>query len=224
MLGRRRFLDVLASLYIYNEHRGYTSIARVIEAVERKYPGAAGFIGEVRKHGRDERKHYQMFRRYFELRGEMPFQVDRTCGHIDRLIGLTFGCTIEDLDTDAVVASDELFNRLCRVIMLTEMRGMHQLDILLRSPAVLSDPVLTRIFEIIRRDEPSHWQPYQHWLAAHDGGAPTRAERAADWFVHKTLITVKLPLLYFNPSLRRRAAWLDVEDDPHYAPLQALKA
>jgi hypothetical protein len=95
---------------------------------------------------------------------------------------------------------------------------------LLRSPAVLSDPVLTRIFEIIRRDEPSHWQPYQHWLAAHDGGAPTRGERAADWFVHKTLITVKLPLLYFNPSLRRHTTWLDVEDDPHYAPLQALKA
>jgi hypothetical protein len=224
MLGRRRFLDVLASLYIYNEHRGYTSIARVIEAVERKYPDAADFIGQVHKHGRDERKHYQMFRRYFELRGEMPYEVDRTCGHIDRLIGLTFGCTIEDLDTEAVVASDMLFNRLCRVIMLTEMRGMRQLDVLLRSPAVLSDPVLTRIFEIIRRDEPSHWQPYQYWLALHDGGQPTPGERAADWLVHKTLITVKLPLHYFNPALQRRSAWLDVGDDPHYPPLQALKA
>ena len=209
MFGRRRFLDVLASLYIYNEHRGYTSIERVLEAVLRKYPDAAPFIKAVRKHGDDERKHYQMFRRYFELRGEMPYRVDRTCGHIDRLVGLTFGCTIEELDTDAIVAQDDLFNRLCRVIMLTEMRGMEQLEVLLRSPAVRSDKVLTRIFEVIQRDEPSHWQPYQQWLTAHGGGRPTRRERAADWLVHKTLITVKLPLLYFNARLRRRTDWLD---------------
>jgi hypothetical protein len=209
MLGRRRFLDVLASLYIYNEHRGYTSIERVLEAVLRKYPDAAPFIAAVRKHGDDERKHYQMFRRYFELRGQMPYQVDRTCGHIDRLITLTFGCTIEQLDTDAIVAQDQLFNRLCRVIMLTEMRGMQQLDVLLRSPAVRSDKVLTKIFEVIQRDEPSHWQPYQQWLTAHGGGKPTRRERAADWLVHKTLITVKLPLLYLNARLRQRSDWLD---------------
>jgi hypothetical protein len=212
VIGRRRFLDVLASLYIYNEHRGYTSIARVMEAVERRCPDAVDFIAAVRKHGRDERKHYQMFRRYFELRGEMPYQVDRTCGHIDRLIGLTFGCTIEDLDTDAVVAQEALFNRLCRVIMLTEMRGMTQLDVLLKSPAVRSDKVLTRIFEVIERDEPSHWKPYQAWLRAHGGGQPTAAERAADWLVHKTLITVKLPLLFLNPSLARRTSWLDDAD------------
>ena len=28
---RRRFLDVLASIYIFNEHRGYTSLDRVLE-------------------------------------------------------------------------------------------------------------------------------------------------------------------------------------------------
>lgn len=212
MFGRRRFLDVLASLYIYNEHRGYTSIDRVIEAVERRSPSEAGFIAAVRKHGRDEHKHYRMFRRYFELRGEMPYSVDRTCGHIDRLIGLTFGCTIEELDTDAIVASDALFNKLCRVIMLTEQRGMHQLDVLLRSPSVLSDGPLTKIFEVIRRDEPSHWQPYQKWLADHRGGRPSRGERAADWLVHKTLMTVKLPLLYLNPSLPRRTEWLEAEE------------
>ena len=30
---RARFLEVLASIYIYNEHRGYTSLDRVLEAV-----------------------------------------------------------------------------------------------------------------------------------------------------------------------------------------------
>ena len=30
---RERYLLVLGSIYIYNEHRGYTAIDRVIEAV-----------------------------------------------------------------------------------------------------------------------------------------------------------------------------------------------
>lgn len=219
MIGRRRFLDVLGSLYIYNEHRGYSSIDRVLEAVLLKCPEEAEFIEAVRKHRADERKHYVMFKRYFELRGEMPYVVDRTCGHIDRLIGMTFGTTIDDLDTEAVVADDPLFQKLCRIIMLTEQRGERQLDVLLRSPAVLSDRALTRIFEVIRVDEPSHWQPYHGWLARHGGKAPTLAERAADWLVHKTLILVKLPLLYLNPRLSRRTDWLDPVDAPGSAAL-----
>ena len=35
---RRRFLDILTSVYIYNEHRGYTSIDRVLEAVRARHP------------------------------------------------------------------------------------------------------------------------------------------------------------------------------------------
>lgn len=212
MIGRRRFLDVLCSLYIYNEHRGYSSIDRVLEAVLRKCPDEAEFIAAVRKHRSDERKHYVMFKRYFELRGEMPYVVDSTCGHIDRLIGLTFGTTIDGLDTDAVVADDTLFKKLCRIIMLTEQRGERQLEVLLRSPAVLSDKPLTRIFEVIRVDEPSHWQPYHGWLTRYGGARPRRAERMADWLVHKTLILVKLPLLFLNPRLSRRTDWLDPVD------------
>lgn len=212
MLGRRRFLDVLSSLYIYNEHRGYSSIDRVLEAVLRKCPDDVEFIAAVRKHRADERKHYTMFRRYFELRGEKPFVVDRTCGHIDRLIHLTFGTGIDDLDTDAIVADDGQFKKLCRVIMLTEQRGARQLEILLRSPAVLSDRPLTRIFEVIRVDEPSHFIPYEDWLERHGGRAPSFRERAADWLVHKTLVTVKLPLLFLNPRLQRRKDWLDAAE------------
>jgi hypothetical protein len=207
--AHRRYLDILASVYIYNEHRGYTCIDRVLDAVRSRHPGAGAFIAAVEKHRRDERQHYLMFRRYFEDIGRMPYRVDRTCGHIDRLIGLTFGCGIDELDTDAVIDSPALFHKLCRIIMLTEMRGMRQVEILLGSPLMTSDKRLVKIFKVIERDEPSHWAPYQEWLAEHDGGAPTRAERAADALVHRTLLTVKLPALYLNPRLSRRTDWYD---------------
>ena len=35
-LLRNRYLDVLGSIYIYNEHRGYTSIDRVLAAVKTR--------------------------------------------------------------------------------------------------------------------------------------------------------------------------------------------
>ncbi|MEA3065529.1 MAG: hypothetical protein QOJ27_1981 [Sphingomonadales bacterium] len=207
--AHRRYLDILASVYIYNEHRGYTSIDRVLEAVRSRHPGARAFIAAVEKHRRDERQHYLMFRRYFEDMGRMPYRVDKTCGHIDRLIRLTFGCDIDDLDTDEVIDNPPLFHKLCRVIMLTEMRGMRQVEILLNSPLMTSDKRLVKIFKVIERDEPSHWAPYQAWLEEHDGGRPTRGERAADALVHKTLLSVKLPALSLNPRLPRRTEWQD---------------
>lgn len=212
--ARRRYLDVLASVYIYNEHRGYTSIDRVLEAVRARHPDAAEFIAAVEKHRRDERSHYQMFRHYFELMGIRPLRVDRTCGHIDRMIRFAFRCGIDDLDTGAVVASRDLFHRLCRVIMLTEMRGMRQVDILLASPSVRSDRALMKIFRVIERDEPSHWQPYRAWLESDGGAMPSWRERIADFLVHHTLMLVKLPLLYISPQLPRRTDWPDEHDAP----------
>ena len=207
--SHRRYLDILASVYIYNEHRGYTSIDRVLEAVRSRHPDAKGFIAAIEKHRRDERQHYLMFRRYFEDLGRMPFKVDRTCGHIDRLIRLTFGCGIDDLDTDEIISSPGMFAKLCRIIMLTEMRGMRQVDILLNSPLMTSDKRLVKIFKVIERDEPSHWRPYETWLAANAGGLPTRREKAADALVHRTLLMVKLPALYLNPGLERCTDWYD---------------
>jgi hypothetical protein len=207
--AHRRYLDILASVYIYNEHRGYSSLDRVLEAVRAKYPGDHAFIAKIEKHRADERKHYVMFRRYFEHLGRMPFEVDHTCGHIDRLIKLTFGCHIDELDTAAVVADDALFNKLCRIIMITEIRGMRQLDVLLESFLVTSDKSLTKIFKVIERDEPSHWVPYRYWLKRHNGGMPTLRERLSDWWVHRSLIFAKLPALYFNPWLKRRSWWVD---------------
>jgi hypothetical protein len=207
--ARRRYLDILASVYIYNEHRGYSSLDRVLEAVKVKFPDDVKFIAKVEKHRADERKHYLMFRRYFEHLGRMPFAVDRTCGHIDRLIKLSFGCHIDEMDTQAVLADDALFNKLCRIIMLTEIRGMRQIDILLESVLVTSDKSLAKIFKVIERDEPSHWVPYRHWLKRHNGGVPTLRERLSDWWVHRSLIFFKLPALYLNPWLKRRSWWVD---------------
>jgi hypothetical protein len=209
---RRRYLDLLGSIYIYNEHRGYTAIDRVLEAVRARAPDDAALIHAVEKHRADERKHYLMFRRWFELRGVMPYAVDRTCGHIDRFVEIMFRTSIDDLDTQAIIDRDELFEKLCRVISLTEQRGYRQVEILLRHPVVKRDPVLMRIFRIIERDEPSHWAPYEGWLKTHGRRAPRWWEHAIDSFIHSELLLLKLPILFLRRGLPRRTAWADAAD------------
>ncbi|MDT9600757.1 ferritin-like domain-containing protein [Sphingosinicella rhizophila] len=209
---KRRYLDILASVYIYNEHRGYSSLDRVLEAVRARCPDDVGFISEVEKHRADERKHYLMFRRYFENRGEMPYAVDRTCGHIDRLIKMSFGCHIDELDTGAVVADGALFSKLCRIIMLTEIRGMNQIDILLDNELVKADRALVKIFKVVERDEPSHWMPYEAWLRRNGDAKARLSERLADFWVHRSLIFAKLPLLFLDRRLPRREDWYDAAD------------
>lgn len=207
---RKRYLDVLASVYIYNEHRGYTSLDRVLAAVRLRCPDNPQFIAEVAKHRADEHKHYVMFKRYFELSGKMPMSVDRTCGHIDRFIERTFGCPIDELDTDAIMADNDQFEQLCRVIMLTEQRGMTQVEILLNNRIVKSDPTLIKIFKVIEKDEPSHWMPYHAWLT-HNGKVTAKwRERMTDFWIHKSLMFVKLPALFINRTPRMRQ-WPDEE-------------
>jgi hypothetical protein len=208
---RERYLDTLASIYIYNEHRGYTSLDRVLEAVRACCPDDHSFIAQIVSHRADEQKHYHMFRRWFELQGRMPLAVDRTCGHIDRFIEAVFGCTIEQLDTDRIIAEPAEFEKLCRVIMLTEQRGFAQVDLLLRNRTVLSDPVMTRIFRIIHKDEPSHFLPYQHWLERNGKATAHWRERLTDFTIHKSLLLAKLPSLFVNPAVRRLQAWPDVD-------------
>ncbi|WP_425228246.1 ferritin-like domain-containing protein [Sphingomonas sp.] len=209
---RRRYLDLLGSIYIYNEHRGYTAIDRVLDAVRARAPDDIAFIRAVEKHRADERKHYLMFRRWFELQGRMPLLVDRTCGHIDRFVEIMFRQTIDQLDTQAVIDRDELFEKLCRVISLTEQRGHKQVEVLLKHPLVRNDRVLMKIFRIIERDEPSHWAPYDAWLHAHGKRAPRWWERAVDAFIHSELLFLKLPVLFLRPGLKRRNDWADASD------------
>ncbi|MES2288177.1 MAG: ferritin-like domain-containing protein [Pseudomonadota bacterium] len=209
---RNRYLDVLGSIYIYNEHRGYTAIDRVIEAIRARSPRDGIMLGEIEHHRSDERKHYTMFRRWFELQGHKPLALDRAFGHIDRFVEMVFGTSIDRLDTRSIVESDVLFERLCRVISLTERRGHRQIEILLANRFVRSDPVLVKIFEIIRKDEPSHWAPYEKWLSKHGARAPRISERIADSIVHAELLIVKLPILFLNPWARRRDDWPDAAD------------
>ncbi|MDE2597513.1 MAG: ferritin-like domain-containing protein [Sphingomonadales bacterium] len=206
---RDRYLDVLASIYLYNEYRGYTSLDRVLAAAQAHCPEDAGFIAAIASHRADERKHYLMFRRWFERRGTMPLATGRAFGHIDHFIQAMFGCPIEALDTDAVIADRHAFALLCRVIALTEQRGLWQVEKLLASPLVRADPVMVRIFNVVHRDEPSHFLPYLGWLERHGMARARWNERAADWLIHKRLILTSLPALFFDGGAARLAHWPD---------------
>ena len=214
---RARFLDVLASIYIYNEHRGYTSLDRVLEAARVHCADDPEFLAEIAKHRADEHKHYRMFRRWYELRGEMPLKVDRTCGHIDHFIESVFGCTIDELDTSAIIADRAEFAKLCRVIMITEQRGMRQVEILLKNGHVRSDKALKRIFEVVEVDEPSHWMPYRAWLERNRARVKgTWREYWTDYWIHKSLMLAKLPALFVSRGTPRLESWPD-EDEAAYA-------
>jgi hypothetical protein len=209
---RNRYLDLLGSIYIYNEHRGYTALDRVLDAVRVRYPHDREFIALIEKHRADERKHYVMFRRWFEKRGQMPLDVDRACGHIDRFVEIMFRSPIDRLDTERVIAEDRLFERLCRVVSLTEKRGYRQVEILLKHPIVRRDPGLIKIFNVIKLDEPTHWEPYDGWLRANGRRDPKWWEKAIDGFIHSELLLLKLPILFLNFGMPRRKVWADSSD------------
>src|SRR6476469_249258 len=146
---RQRFLDLLGSIYLYNEHRGYTAIDRVLHAVRERWPDDHVLIARIEQHRADERKHYLMFRRWFERRGRMPLAIDRAYGHIDRFVGIMFRSRIDDLDPLQIVGRSALFERMCRVIALTERRGHRQVEVLLRHPSIRADGTLLKIFRVI---------------------------------------------------------------------------
>jgi hypothetical protein len=127
-----------------------------------------------------------------------------------------FGSTIDRLDTHQFVADDQLFEKLCRVISLTEKRGYRQVEILLKHPLVQKDPGLIKIFRIIKKDEPSHWEPYDGWLRSNGKRDPKWWERAIDTFIHSELLFVKLPFLFVNPRLRRRDDWPDSNENTEF--------
>jgi rubrerythrin len=219
----RRWLDVVTAIYIYNEHRGYTALDKVLLAVRRHFPDDHELIADIEQHRTDERKHYLMFRRWFEKRGEMPLFIDRACGHIDRFVEIVFRKRIDDLDIDRFIAEGH-FEELCRVISLTEHRGYRQLEVLLRHPLVRKDRTLHKIFQVIKQDEPRHWAPYDRWIDLHGGRDPSWWERAVDAFIHSELLLLKLPILFLAPGLERRTRWPDEEDAIEAPPLPKIAA
>jgi len=203
-----RFYDIFMSVYIYNEHRGYLYLDTLVTALEQKYPEETGFIAAVRKHGNDEHVHYKMFRRWFENRGRMPFVITETSGYCDQIVKVFFRKTLTEIDPEVVLADDEMFFKLCRLIMITEMRALKQVDILLASRLIKSRPALLKMFQVVRRDEPSHCYPYRDWLAKHGENLPSRSESLADFYTHYSLIFFKIPLLYLNFRLKRTQHFL----------------
>jgi hypothetical protein len=82
-------------------------------AVAKYFPDDEQLIADVEQHRADERKHYLMFKRWFEKRGEMPLFVGRACGHIDRFVELVFRSRIDDLDIVGFIEQGH-FEELCR--------------------------------------------------------------------------------------------------------------
>jgi len=218
---RRRWLNLVASIYIYNEHRGYTALDRVLCAVRSRSPADHRFIAEIEQHRADEYKHYLMFKRWWQRRGQMPLAVDRTCGHIDRFVEIMFRSRIDDLDENALIQDDRNFEKMCRVIALTERRGYRQLELLLRHPTIRRDRALVKIFKIIQVDEPSHWAPYEGWLKVHGGRDPVWWERAIDQIIHSELLLLKLPILFLSPRLERQSEFADKHDVEPAHPIMA---
>lgn len=206
---RQRWLELVASIYLYNEHRGYTALDRILAAVQSRFPDEKPFSAEIARHRADEHKHYMMFKRWFEKRGVMPLFVDRTCGHIDRFIEIMFGKRINDIDELSLISDRRNLEKMCRVVSLTERRGFRQVEILLRNRFILSDRLLTKMFEVIKADEPSHWAPYEAWLKRNGCREPAWWERCVDSLIHSELMLLKLPILFLNPFVRRRVYWPD---------------
>ena len=208
-----RYREVVASIYIYNEHRGYTSLDRVLAAARQVCPEDKAFIRAIAKHRADERKHYLMFKEWFARQGRMPLATGRGFGHIDRFIAMVFGCSIEELEVERVVADPALFEKLCRVIVLTEQRGLVQVEELLRNRLIRQDPAMHRIFAIVHKDEPDHFLLYRGWLERKNRWAGKRREVWADDLIHKVLLLVKLPGLFFRWHAPRMTEWPDAGEE-----------
>jgi hypothetical protein len=72
--------------------------------------------------------------------------------------------------------------------------------------------MLYKIFQVIERDEPRHWSPYDRWLKRHGHREPRWWERAIDSFIHSELLLLKLPILFMTPNLQRRTRWPDADE------------
>lgn len=198
------FHEVLLSVYIYNEYRGYSKLEDLLTAIKSKFPEETEFHQAVRKHIDDERKHYLFFRNYFNKRNKKPFYVGPRFGYVDTFIRIIFKCSIENLDEESIVNNDQEFFKLCRLIMMTEERGIREIRALLKNRWVKKDPWIVKIFGIVEQDEPSHFEPYRKWLKKYNkADEPGLKEKLADLWIHWSLMLFKLPFLYLNVFKKR---------------------
>jgi hypothetical protein len=193
-----RLKELILSVYLYNEWRGYLQLETdLIPRLERDGRFDPEFVKGVRKHAADEKKHYGMFKGWFKERGRMPYAVGPAVGYFDALFTRLVGPSSD------LVSSPDHFARLCRAVVTTERRGIHQLNGLLGMGFVRTDCRLTRVLEVIRKDEPSHFVPYERWLARNGYAGPSLRERFADCLVHYSIALFVIPVLFLNPRLKR---------------------
>jgi hypothetical protein len=159
------------------------------------------FLAAVKKHCADEKKHYNMFKGYFVSRGRMPFAVGRSIGYFDVLSRVLVGSRRDK------VLDDRNFAKLCRAIVTTEYRGIHQVNTMLKWRSISGDDRLRRIFTVIEQDEPSHFLPYSAWLERKGFRGPSRLEKIADWMIHYSIAALVIPFHYFNFRLKRLDAF-----------------
>jgi rubrerythrin len=199
--------EALLSIYLYNEHRGYTQLEALEAALRRQRPEEEALAAFVHAHAGDERRHYKMFRAWFVRRGVMPLRVGASSGYIDRLVRSVTGQSIDAIDLDAAVRDQDALERLLRLIVLTERRGLTQVHALLGAQRLLLDRELRAMFEVVARDEPSHFEPYAAWLAARGRAASSFRETAADALTHCAIVAWKLPVLVCDTNPKRIAAF-----------------
>lgn len=195
--------DIIASVYLYNEYTGYIELEKLIVGLEKHYPEEKEFIRDVKKHYEDEKKHYLMFRHYFKKRNVMPYTIDKTHGYVDLFVEHIFKKPIEELNHNDIINNKQSFFKLCRLVMMTEFRGMKQVHSLLKNPLIKRNNTLFKIFKVIERDEPSHCYPYLYWLKKFKSHSPDFQEKITDLWIHYSLLFLKIPLLFLNFNLKR---------------------
>lgn len=202
-----RLRELVLSVYLYNEWRGYVQLETdLIPELEKRPDFDREFVDGVKKHAADERKHYKMFKGWFSEKGVMPFAVSSAVGYFDTLSHLFLGKRSDETSV-ALVGNPERFASLCRAVITTEKRGIQQLDMMLKWRSVAEDPRLKRVLEVIRADEPSHFGPYEKWLARHGYAGPSWREKAADCLVHYTIALLIIPALFLDLRLKRLVAY-----------------
>jgi hypothetical protein len=198
-----RLREVVLSIYLYNERRGYQKLELLEAELRRARPEERTLADAVAHHVHDERRHYRMFRAWFVRRGVMPFRIDPGAGYVDRLVRALEGVDLDGIDMAAAVRDDAKLERLFRLIVLTERRGLAQVRALLRFAPMASDPTLRAMFEVVERDEPSHFEPYQAWLARRGRAEPSARERVADLAAHLSIVWLRLPGLVLDLRVPR---------------------
>ena len=194
-LLKSRFYRALASIYLYNEQRGHSQLKLLHEAFVRQFPQQTDTAAAIWKHSEDERRHGLMFQAYLTRRGFEPLWVGPRLGYIDLLVATVFGRSLEELHADQILKRPADLMKLCRLIQITEERGLKQVRWLLAHPWIRQEPELVRIFRIIERDEPSHFEPYEAWLKDLGEGSQCAdlVARAADVWIHWSIFLFRFP-------------------------------